>query len=123
MQKFFELEELDPADREWTNRCGNGKGAGAVSISGTYLWTPPDDDEDDEEQTKGSKKSAKGDATADGPKSKSAAVGAGDAGGSGQVALGESGGGSGVLRQGEGGGGRSCGWRDNFHWRAGLIGA
>lgn len=43
MLKFFELEELHPKDREWTNRGGNGKGKGAVSVSGTYVWTPSDD--------------------------------------------------------------------------------
>lgn len=47
MQKFFELEELHPKDREWTNRGGNGTGAGAVSISGTYVWTPADEDDGD----------------------------------------------------------------------------
>eukprot|EP00904_Undaria_pinnatifida_P007302 jgi/Undpi1/3701/HiC_scaffold_16.g07071.m1 len=50
MQKFFELEELHPADRDWTNRDGNGKGAGSLSVSGRFVWTPAaaDDDGDDD---------------------------------------------------------------------------
>lgn len=58
MQKFFELEELHPKEREWTNRGGSGKGAGAVSISGTYVWTPAGDDDDGDKaaDAKGSKK-------------------------------------------------------------------
>ncbi|CAM9732984.1 unnamed protein product, partial [Hapterophycus canaliculatus] len=48
MQKFFELEELHPKDREWTNRGGNGEGAGTVSIAGTFVWTPVDDEDGDD---------------------------------------------------------------------------
>lgn len=47
MQKFFELEELHPADREWTNRDGNGKGAGSLSVSGKFVWTLAADTDDD----------------------------------------------------------------------------
>lgn len=39
MQKFFELEELSPMDRNWTSKSGNGKGAGKLFIAGTYVWT------------------------------------------------------------------------------------
>lgn len=46
MQAFFELEELHPSDREWTNR--DGPGSGAVSIAGKFVWTPSDDDDDDD---------------------------------------------------------------------------
>lgn len=45
MQAFFELEELHPSDREWTNR--DGPGSGAVSIMGKFVWTPSDEDDDD----------------------------------------------------------------------------
>ncbi|CAM9948860.1 unnamed protein product, partial [Ectocarpus sp. 4 AP-2014] len=45
MQAFFELEELHPSDREWTNR--EGPGSGAVSIAGKFVWTPSDEDDDD----------------------------------------------------------------------------
>lgn len=46
MQKFFELEELHSVDREWTNKCGNYKGAGALSVSGRFIWTPDAQDEE-----------------------------------------------------------------------------
>lgn len=110
MQKFFELEELDPKDREWTNRSGNGAGAGAVSISGRYVWTPTD--EDDEEKN-GVKDQAGGNAKD--PKGvKTAAVAAGDAGVNAQVVLGEGREGKGtssVRRQRERGvGGGRLGW-------------
>eukprot|EP00903_Cladosiphon_okamuranus_P012646 g11831.t1 len=84
MQKFFELEELDPKDREWTNRSGNGRGAGAVSISGTYVWTPTDDD--DEEASK-SKDGVKDTTTTAGSKSKGAAVAGEEASGGDEVDL------------------------------------
>lgn len=45
MQTFFELDELHPADREWTNRDGNGKGAGSISASGRFVWTSSADDD------------------------------------------------------------------------------
>lgn len=38
MQTFFELDELQPVDREWTNKNGNGQGAGTLSASGTFVW-------------------------------------------------------------------------------------
>lgn len=48
MQKFFELDELHPADREWTNRDGNGKGGGSLSVSGKFVWTLAADAADDD---------------------------------------------------------------------------
>lgn len=43
IQAFFELEELHPADREWTSSGGNDKGAGFLCLSGTFVWSPADD--------------------------------------------------------------------------------
>eukprot|EP00752_Nemacystus_decipiens_P009274 g8285.t1 len=93
MQKFFELEELHPADREWTNRGGNGTGAGAVSISGTYVWTPTVQEGEDTEEagaaSKANDSKARNTRTV-GPKAKkTAAVAGGEADGGGQAALGD----------------------------------
>jgi len=58
MQKFFEMEELHPKERDWTNRSGNGDGT--VAISGTFVWTPADDDDADKDQAPGAKGDARG---------------------------------------------------------------
>lgn len=52
MQNFIELEELKEADRTWTNRDGNGKGAGKVFAQGTFVWTSTADklEEQDENE-------------------------------------------------------------------------
>lgn len=48
LQNFLELDEICEDDRVWTNRDGNGKGYGSVSITGKFVWTP--DDEENEEE-------------------------------------------------------------------------
>lgn len=103
MQKFFELEELHPKDREWTNRSGNGRGAGAVSISGTYVWTPTDDDGDSEQTANNGVKNT----TTAGSKSKSAAVTGNEASGRDEVDPGEGGAGGCCMGRREGGGGEA----------------
>lgn len=74
MQKFFELEELQGDDREWTNKCGNHKGAGALSVSGTFIWTP------DAQGEEAAEAGASGEAD-EGKKAKAAAVTSSEQGG------------------------------------------
>lgn len=43
LQDFLELDEVCEKDRVWTNRDGNGKGCGSVSITGKFVWRPDEE--------------------------------------------------------------------------------